>query len=109
ISSSFAHEHQSYVRQGEYAIALRSWLERFPLPQTLVLFSADLFGGPQRSYDQVCDFLAIPRHTLCGTDAWNPTEQSSMTIETRERLRAHYQTHDAALAQMLFASLPWPS
>jgi hypothetical protein len=106
---SFAHEHQSYVAQGDYGRALDRWFRHYPRERVLVVVSEDFYARPQPVFDEVCDFLGIARHRLAHTGAWNAAQAAAgMPGTTRERLREHYAPLRGRLEHQLERSLPWP-
>lgn len=104
---SAAHEHQSYVAQGEYLAGLRRWAERYPPSRLLVLRSEDFFADPQARYDEVLAFLGLPSHRLADPSPRNSTERGELDPDLRARLVDHYAPHNAALERFLGRSLDW--
>jgi O-antigen/teichoic acid export membrane protein len=99
--SSFAHEHLSYVAQGEYLEPLRRWLERFPREQFLIMPSDDLSHDPLEGYRRVLGFLGVPDFDPGAFPRYNFHRAQPMAPSTRERLREHFAPHNARLAELL--------
>lgn len=104
---SFAHEHQSYVAQGRYLEALEPWLQAFPTEQVHVVRSEDLYADTQSTYDQVVDFLGLPRFVLPDVGPLNATSSPALPGALRERLVAEFAPHNAALEARLDRSFGW--
>jgi hypothetical protein len=105
---SFAHEHQSYVAQSEYADALERWVARFSRECILVLRSEDLYVTPQAAFDRVTDFLGIDRHRLRDARVWNAAPREPLTPATQTRLEAHFTPFRGRLASLVGPEITWP-
>ncbi|CAK0823442.1 unnamed protein product, partial [Prorocentrum cordatum] len=53
--------HGFFAKRACYANGLEAWLKVFPRENFLFLTSEDFFADPQATYDQVTDFLGVPR------------------------------------------------
>jgi hypothetical protein len=100
-ATSFAHEHQSYVTQGRYLEALEPWLHAFPMKQVHIVRSEDLYADTQSTYDQVLDFLGLPRFVLPDPEPLNGTSSPPLPDGLRARLVAELAPHNAALEDRL--------
>lgn len=70
-ATSFAHEHQSYAAQSEYAAAILRWRAHVPPERLLILTSEELYADPQATYARVVAFLGLAPHRLRAPQAWN--------------------------------------
>lgn len=104
---SFAHEHQSYVAQGEYVTGLRRWADRYPASRLLVVRSEDFFADPEARYGEVLAFLGLPPHPLADPSPRNTTERAEVATDLRARLVDHFAPHNAALERFLGRSFDW--
>lgn len=104
---SFAYEHQGYVTQSEYAVAVSRWLEVFPRSQLIVLRSEDLYVDPQGALDEVFQFLDLPPYELRDVRPWNVAPASRMIPSTRSKLRAHFAPQEPELAALLGRGFGW--
>ena len=98
---SFAHEHLSYFRQGEYALALERWLSWFPRDSFLFVRSEDLFADPEPAYETVTDFLGLsplPSETF---EKHNYHPGSPMEPRTRAQLIERYRAANDRLAALI--------
>lgn len=98
---SFAHEHLSYVRQGEYVRSLERWVGLFPSHQFLFVLSEEFFAEPGRVLARVCDFLAIPPLALANFDRYNFHPGTPMAADTRARLLDHYAEPNVRLERLV--------
>jgi hypothetical protein len=106
---SFAHEHQSYVAQGEYSRGLRRWFDAFGRERVLVLVSEELYADPQAAFASVCRFFGLPPHELRAPDAWNVARaEQAMSASTRDALACRYAADRPVLEELLGRPLPWP-
>ncbi|MEU4542048.1 sulfotransferase domain-containing protein [Nonomuraea dietziae] len=105
--SSYAHEHQSYVAQSEYARCLRRWFELFPLSRFHILTSEEFYKDPQKACDGAAAFLGLPSAPLPSAGrVWNPAPKSDMADQVRARLAEHFAPHNAELERMLGRTFP---
>lgn len=107
---SYAHQHYSYVKRGEYAAQLAAYLERFPRKQIWVLQSEELFAQPDYWISRTFEFLDLPNPGHV-SDARLPRNAggSYENIDTRtyEELAAHYSPHNDRLVDLLGRELTW--
>jgi hypothetical protein len=104
---SFAHEHQSYVAQSEYANALERWLRQFERKRILVARSEQLYAEPQLVCDRVAAFLDLGRHRLDAPKVWNAAAATEIAAPTRARLEQHFAPHQQQLARLLGEAVNW--
>ena len=104
---SFSHRHHAYVRRGEYAEQLQRMHAHFPADQVHVLDSESFFERPEPTFAGVLGFLGLPLVMPPRFDRWNGRPSSPMVAETRAQLRAHFSTHDTALAELLGREPAW--
>ena len=106
--ASHSHRHHSYVAKGEYAGQVKRLFDLFGRDQVLVLDSETFAAEPQRTYDQILAFVGLPPFQPPSFGRWNARERPQpLQDETRKRLEAHFEPHDAALAELLDRPLAW--
>ncbi|MFD1936959.1 MULTISPECIES: sulfotransferase [Nonomuraea] len=104
---SYAHEHQSYVAQSEYARCLRRWFEHFPASRFHILTSEEFYRDPQQACDDAAAFLGLPAVPLPSAGrVWNPAPKSDLGERVRRRLAEHFAPHNAELERMLGRTFP---
>ena len=104
---SYAHEHFTYVGQGEYAAPLELWLERFARERLLVVRSEDMFEDPAGLFRRVQAFLELPLVDLEGYGRLNYHPGSAMEASIRRRLREHFAPHNRRLAELIGTDFGW--
>lgn len=104
-STSFAHEHQSYVATSRYVEALDRWTTAFPVHQVLVLASEDLYRSPEAVYERVLSFLDLPPASL-DSRPHNRT-QGELPAATRRRLIGELAPDTLALEAALGRRFDW--
>ena len=97
---SFAHEHFSYVGQGEYVRALERWLRLFPRELFLFVVSEDLFGHPEATYARVTGFLGLPPLTTASFERFNFHAGPSIEPDTRRALAERFAPHNRRLTEL---------
>jgi hypothetical protein len=105
---SQAHDRYSYLDRGHYAEQIERWQSFFPAEQILILDAADLFKRTAETYDQVLDFLGLPRWRPPVFGNRYPGEyQEKMSAATRLRLVEYFAPHNERLYQLLGRRFDW--
>lgn len=106
---STAFDFHSYRSRGDYLPQIRNWLEHFPAEQLLVLRAEDLYGDTQTTFDQVCDFLRLPRIEMPTRSSFNATWRTRDLPPEAEaaELAEWFAPRNAALEEFLGRDLGW--
>ena len=106
---SFAHQHHAYRARGEYARYLSVMAQHVGRERIHVVESERFFTHPERTYDEVCEFLGLPANLdRPAFERHNARpRQSDMDPGIRRELGAHYAPHDEALAMWLGRMPVW--
>ncbi|WP_375485176.1 sulfotransferase domain-containing protein [uncultured Jatrophihabitans sp.] len=104
---SYAHEHQSYARQSEYAPALQRWYDNFPRDRILILSSDEYYFAPQQVLEVALAFLDLPAHPLATGKIRNAAEGGNVDADLRVRLTARFAPHNANLEQLVGRRFSW--
>lgn len=105
-AESYAHNHHGYLDRGRYADQLERWLEHFPREQVFVLFSEELFAGPERVLGELSAFLGIDPGGAALPHA-NAAPGSDLDPRLRARILEELEADDARLEALLGRPLPW--
>ncbi len=106
-SAAFATEHLTYRWQSEYASGLAPWMARFPADRMLVVRSEDLYADVPATLARVGDFLGLPSFPF-QAEHRNPASRGRPDPLVTEQLRAHFEPHNARLAELLGTEPWWP-
>jgi hypothetical protein len=106
---STAHRHQAYLARGQYAEQLERVYRLFPEDHVHVLLAEDLFKAPQATYDELTDFLGLPRAPLTDPRAFKANAYEPIPDDVRARLAEHYDKHNEALYALLGRRADWIS
>jgi hypothetical protein len=104
---SHAHRHQAYTRRGQYAEQLERVLDHFPAEHLHVMESERFFVDPEGEFATLLEFLELEPWSPGGFDQHNARPSVPMPEHVRERLRDHYKSHDARLAELLGRQPGW--
>jgi hypothetical protein len=104
---SFSHRHHGYLHRGQYAEQLHRLGEHIPADRIHVIESESFFESPEATYAGVLGFLGLPLVLPDRFDRWNGRPSSPMEDATRDRLREHFESHDASLAALLGREPAW--
>jgi sulfotransferase family protein len=105
---SFAHQHHAYRARGEYARYLTTLAGHVGRERIHVLESERFFVQPDLVYDEVLEFLGLPRHLSSPPfERHNARPRpSAMDPGVRGELTAHFKSHDEDLAPWLGGRMP---
>jgi hypothetical protein len=99
---SFAHQHHAYRGRGEYARYLEEMAARVGRHRILVVESERFFANPEPVYDEVLEFLGLPRLGYPTFERHNARPRSApMEDWTRRELTAYFAPHDERLVSWL--------
>lgn len=106
---SEAFDFHTYRARGDYLPQVQAWLEHFPREQLLVLRAEDLYEDTQATFDEVCDFLGLPRMTMPVRAPFNATWRTRDLPPEAEaaELAAYYAPRNAALGEFLGRDMGW--
>jgi hypothetical protein len=104
---SFHHQHHAYVKRGEYAPQLARFTQLLGPERVLVLESDAFFADPEPEWDRLLRFLHLRPWRPAEFGRHNARPASPMLDSTRERLRAHFEPYDRALADVLGDKPRW--
>jgi hypothetical protein len=99
--ASHAHQHQAYVRRGQYVEPLRRLESALGRDRLHIVDSERFFSDPAPVYSGVLDFLGLPAANGIGFERHNARPRSPMSEQLRSRLDAHFAPYDAQLAEWL--------
>ena len=100
------HQHQAYLRRGEYIDQLERMARAVGREHVLVLDSADFWADPDNNWPTVTSFLGLPPGDVT-VRQHNARSRAPMSPELRARLEAHYEPFDERLAQWWGRTPSW--
>jgi hypothetical protein len=105
---SHSHQHHSYRTRGQYIEQLERLEKIFGRDRIHVLDSDNYFADPSPLYDEVLNFLELPRVGLPDFKKQNARPRSASIPESvRTALRDHYRPYDERLAAWLGHEPSW--
>ena len=105
---SFSHQHHAYRARGEYVTHLRRLAGLVGRDRLLVVDAGEFFLRPQPVYDEVLDFLGLPRLGYPAFERHNARPRADdMPAPLRDALGEHFAVFDEALASFLGRELSW--
>jgi hypothetical protein len=105
---SDAYEHFSYLARGHYAEQVERLIALFGRDRLLVARSEDLYADPQRTYDEVLEFLGLPSHRP-GTFGRHHAHDGRPPVPDalRADLATYFAPHNERLAELLGTDVWW--
>ncbi len=110
LTTSHAHEQQTYVAQSMYAESLRRWFDAVGRDRITVAFSEDYYGDPPNVIRQITDRLGV---TPMADDAIGRRRNaaprtSDVDRELEARLVERFRSDVVAVGELLGRRPPWP-
>ena len=106
---SFSHQHHAYRGRGEYARHLERMAALLGRDRIKVVCSERFFADPAPVYDEVLDFLGLPRLGHPPFLRHNARSRPApMHPDLRADLTAHFAPFNERLADWLGHPPPWP-
>lgn len=102
------HDYYTYRDRGIYLPQLQRWHEHFPREQLLLVRSEDMYADPEAAFQEVTDFLGVPRHPLVSRRKHNFHPAEPIAPATRAELTEFFTPHNAALYDYLGRDFGWP-
>jgi hypothetical protein len=99
--ASHAHQHQAYVRRGQYVETLQRLESEIGRDRMHVVDSHRFFAEPEPTFAETLDFLGLPAAPGIGFEQHNARPRSPMSTQLREQLEAHFAPYDEALERWL--------
>jgi hypothetical protein len=94
---NYAHRYHGYFARGLYARQIERWLQHYPFDRFLFLRSEDMYVAPQKIFDRVCDFIAIPPVPLTDLLGSNRRSYEPMGEDVRATLSDRYRVPNQQL------------
>ncbi len=104
---SFNHRHHAYHGRGEYARLLAPFVERLGRDRLLVIESESFFADPESEFRRLVDFLEIDEILPTSFDRYNARPGAGLDEDLATGLRASFESHDEALAELLGRAPVW--
>ena len=101
------HDHHTYLARGEYAGQLRRYFDVFDRDQLLILSADQLFREPGTVFSRIERFLGIEAADIELPAINVRADKPPLDPATRDRLRAHYEPHNAELRELLGEDFGW--
>jgi hypothetical protein len=109
ISSSHAHEHQSYCAQSRYAVSLQRWFDAVGRDRVIVLFAENYATNSASVVDTITERIGAPPSTTRSGQHRNAAPRSRQIDDQLDRRLTDWFRDDvAALTGLLGVAPPWP-
>lgn len=100
-SISYAHRHFAYLQRGEYAAQVRRFVDAVGADNVFVVDADELFADPVAVYVGLQERLGLAVHRPEHVGRWNERPGEPLPASLVATLRAHFDPHDAELAELL--------
>lgn len=100
----------SYLGRGIYVDQLRKWFDLFSEEQFLILKSEDFYSDPVGCFNQVLEFLKLPKWRLEEYKQFNCNSElkdQAMHPSTRKQLIDYFEPHNQKLSEFLGMNFDW--
>jgi len=99
----------SYLQRSRYADHVERWLEVLPRDRFLFLKFEDLAAEPQRTLEQVYDFLGLPVHRHSTFRKLNAGSYAPIRAETHAHLVDYFRPYNERLRELTGIDFGWDS
>ena len=107
-SVSYAHRHHAYLQRGEYAAQVQRFVDACGADRVHVVDADAMFADPVGTFDRLQRDLGLPLWRPDEVGRWNERPGGDdLDPELAAAMRAHFEPHDAALAQLLGEVPSW--
>ncbi len=101
--------HHSYLEKGIYVTKLKRWMSIFPKNQFLILKSEDFFNDPNKIYNQVLEFLELPKwqlkeYKIIGAGVY---KRPKIEPKLKKKLSTFFKSHNEDLYNFLGIRFDW--
>jgi tetratricopeptide (TPR) repeat protein len=107
INSSFWQTQKGHLWRGMYVYFIEKWMQVFPSEQFLILQSEDLYTNPNKTMQQVFQFLEISPLQLQQYRKYTAGSYTQVSPEIREQLSAFFKPHNQRLEEFLNRKFNW--
>ena len=97
----------SYLARGVYADQLENWFRHYDRKRFLILTTETFYENPQRTLDQVFDFLGVSPFQVGNLRNLNVGNYKKMNEDTRKFLIEYFKPHNERLSKLLQRSFDW--
>lgn len=97
----------SYLIPGIYLKYVQKWLSFFPKEQLLILSSEELFSQPEKTMQQIYDFLELPVDQLPEYPNYNPGKIAKIDPVLRQDLSDFFLPYNRELEDYLGQKFDW--
>lgn len=98
---------KSFLARGIYSEQLKTWHELFPKDQLLFIKTEDLEKDPIKTFNEVFDFLNLPKFTIKNFEKQNVGKYTPMKEETRKFLINFYKPHIKEFQKLINNKFGW--
>lgn len=106
-ATSEVHQHNAYLGRGNYAEYLENLTVLFGRDRLHVVDSHEFFATPERSYDDVLDFLQLPQLGYPQFERHNARPRAPLPEGLRQRLEDYFEPYDDRLTDWLGQPPSW--
>ena len=103
----FRRGEQNYIKKSLYAMQLNHWFGVFPKENILVLSTEDLKTKKIDTYNQIFDFLKLPRFVIKGEKIMQKGNYEPMKKDTRKNLYEFFKEHNEDLFNLIDKRFDW--
>ncbi|MHA1868936.1 MAG: sulfotransferase domain-containing protein, partial [Candidatus Heimdallarchaeaceae archaeon] len=104
---SYAHQHFSYLERGKYVVQLKRWFSYFKKRQFYITSSEKLFNNPEITYNEITEFLEIPKYNGLDFQIYNKTENIEVDPDIKFNLKEFFRPYNKELQNFLGLEFPW--
>lgn len=104
------YHYYTYLYRGLYAEQLTNWFAFANRENFLILNTEKMFENPSKTFNQVLDFLAIPKWEPAQYKRYNQRsedQENMLELTTRKQLIDYFKPHNERLYKLLGITFDW--
>ncbi|MGA8146934.1 MAG: sulfotransferase [Gallionellaceae bacterium] len=99
--------HFGYLTRSLYLPYIKNWHQHFHPTQLHVVRLEDFIKSPQPVFDEICDFIGVPHHTISQNVHNASRMEEHMSPHTRAKLVEFFQRHNREMGEYLGRDFNW--
>jgi hypothetical protein len=104
---SYNYNHYSYLARGRYIEQVKRWFKYFPKEQILIIKSENLFQYPQRTMNEIYEFLEIPKVRHREFKKIFAHKYTKISEKTKSELKEYFKPYNIQLSEYVGIDFNW--
>ena len=98
---------RSYLAKSHYSEQIKLWHKKFPRNQLLIISTEECATRPQKTFDNIFQFLKLPSHKISNLEKKKVEKYVSMNPNTRQKLIDYFRPYNSDLYKLIGKEFDW--